>query len=76
MAGKSEQGGLSIHPRNWPNGNGKVVNTCAAPKPGTKQRVIAALQQHLLRHPNDKQSETHLRKLGGEPLEADLAAAA
>lgn len=38
-------------------------NTC---KPSTgirQQRSAAALREHLARHPNDKQSETHLAAL-------------
>lgn len=27
---------LSIHPRNWPNGNGKKMNTSKPPKDATK----------------------------------------
>ncbi len=28
---------LSIHPRNWPDGNGQVANTSKPPKPPSKK---------------------------------------
>lgn len=42
-------------------GGGK--NTCKAPTGARRERAVTALREHLSRHPNDKQSETHLAKL-------------
>jgi hypothetical protein len=38
-------------------------NTCLRPSPSTKARLIAALSEHLVKHPNDLQSAARLRKL-------------
>ncbi len=61
MASTTDQ---SIHPRVV---NGLTafpkVNTSARANPATKQRVIAAIQEHLARHPNDNASKAHLAKL-------------
>ena len=57
--------GNGIHSHGKP-----AKNTCGVSAGKRQARSIAALQQHLLRHPNDKQSETHLGALGGSKLEA------
>lgn len=49
---------------------GAGKNTSAASSGRRQNRAVQALQQHLLRHPRDKQSESHLLALGGKPLEA------
>lgn len=54
----------SIHPRVV---NGRTVcpkvNTAARANPETKRKVIAAIEEHLSRHPNDNASKAHLAKL-------------
>jgi hypothetical protein len=54
----------SIHPRVV---NGRTaypkVNTAARANPETKRKVIAAIEGHLSRHPNDNASKAHLAKL-------------
>lgn len=39
------------------------VNTSAKPNPAIKQRTIAAITEHLERHPRDGMSAAHLSKL-------------
>lgn len=50
---ESKRGGRGIH---LPGA--KKSNTCQAR--GDKQKAINGLRDHCARHPNDKQSETHL----------------
>lgn len=58
--------GESIHPRNrssTPNSKREKRNTCAAPKPETREKLRAALAAHVERHPHDKLSEGRLASL-------------
>ena len=55
----------SIHPRNWPGtGNRIKKNTSYPPRLETRQRLIAALSEHLGRHPRDKMTRARLDRLG------------
>lgn len=55
---------LSIHPRVE---NGRTVhdkvNTCLSPLKGKRERLIANIEAHLERHPNDGVSAARLSKL-------------
>jgi hypothetical protein len=51
-------GGRSIHPRGRGGKSTRGVSTGAR-----QQRSIAALTEHLSRHPGDRQSEAHRSKL-------------
>jgi hypothetical protein len=60
-----EKVSLSIHPRNWKGtGNHEKRNSSGTrKKPGRIERVIAAIEGHLDRHPNDAMSSSRLSKL-------------
>lgn len=51
---------LSIHPRNWPIGNGKKVNTCAPRSKKRWARAVEGMTRHLERHPRDAACQSRL----------------
>jgi hypothetical protein len=67
MASESKTS-LSIHPRNWKGtSNREKRNTSGTrKKPGRIERVIAAIEAHVERHPNDAMSQSRLGKLRTE----------
>jgi ribosomal protein S15P/S13E len=52
---------LSIHPRVWMKGEKK--NTMKRPNPDIIKRKIAAIKEHLDRHPYDNVSKNHIQLL-------------
>jgi len=61
---KRIESGHSIHRHNWPiTGSKKKRNTMRSTRPETIQRKVDAIRNHLLRHPDDTQSQTRLAKL-------------
>lgn len=56
---------LSIHPRNWQGGSRKVVNTSKRANADRIKSVIASIEKHLDRHPNDGASKAHIKLLEG-----------
>lgn len=54
----------SIHPRvHRGRATHPKVNTSDKPNPATRQRVIAAIERHLERHPADGMSRARVAKL-------------
>ncbi len=63
--------GLSIHPRNWRDGNGVKLNTAKAPKPGRKrERKLLAKFDARQRawHAIDPKDQKGFRKPGSRKM--------
>ena len=54
----------SIHPRvYYEREKSRIKNTCKRPKEGKTQRLIAAISEHVERHPRDHMSVARIAKL-------------